>query len=241
MFKRMLLIVAVSFGFLSTVSAADDFKELRAALKVIIPNAEPDAISESDLKGIYEVSFGAEVVYISGDGRYLINGSLIDLKTGENLTEEKRAEGRLRLLDSVDEKDMVIYAPENIKHTITVFTDIDCAYCRRMHNEMAELNDLGIAVRYLFFPRAGLESKSYFKAVSVWCADDRLQAMTDAKNGKTIPKKNCDNPVDEHMELVQQFGITGTPTLVMEDGQVVPGYVPAQRLAASLEAAAELR
>ncbi len=235
MFRRIFLIVAVSFGLLSTVQAADDYDELRAALKMIIPDTEPDAISESGLKGIYEVSFGAEVIYISGDARYLINGSLIDLKTGENLTEGKRAEGRLRLLESVDEKDMVIYAPENIKHTITVFTDIDCGYCRRMHSEMAELNNLGIAVRYLFFPRAGLNSKSYVKAVSVWCSDDPLQAMTDAKNGKAIPEKSCDNPVDEHMVLVRKFGITGTPTLVMEDGQVVPGYIPAQRLAATLE------
>jgi thiol:disulfide interchange protein DsbC len=130
---------------------------------------------------------------------------------------------------------MIIYSPKQVKHRVTVFTDIDCQYCRRLHQEMAELNGMGIEVRYLLFPRAGVGSKSYDKAVTVWCSANRQQALTDSKAGKNLPNKTCDNPVDKHMALVEKLGITGTPTMVLEDGSMIPGYVPAARLLAALE------
>lgn len=238
--KRIYWLAALLLGIVTFAQAADDkHEEIRAALKAVIPAAEPDAIDASAVDGIYEVSYGAEVYYVTADGRYLLTGAMIDLKTRANLTEGKQAQGRLRLLDAVDEKDMIVFAPEadKVEHTITVFTDIDCGYCRKMHAEIDELQDLGIAVRYVFFPRAGLGSKSYKKAISVWCAEDQQQAMTDAKAGNAIENKSCEHPVDQHMELVRKFGLSGTPTTVLASGQVIPGYVPAQRLRSTLDGA----
>jgi thiol:disulfide interchange protein DsbC len=130
---------------------------------------------------------------------------------------------------------MVIYAPEEARHTVTVFTDIDCGFCRRLHAEMDQYHAQGIAIRYLFYPRAGIGSDSYAKAVSVWCADDRKGAMDDAKAGKSVPAKSCENPVEEHYELGQQMRLQGTPALVLADGEVVPGYVPADKLRRALD------
>ena len=232
MYKILLaMLVAVALP----VSAAEDDAAIRGALAKIIPGMTPDSIKPSGVPGLSEVVYGAEVYYVSDDGRYFINGSIVDLKVGKNITEDKRAEGRLAVISAVDEADMIVYSPEKVKHSITVFTDIDCAYCRRMHQEMAQVNAAGIEIRYMFFPRAGKGSKSYSKAVSVWCADDRLKAMDDAKAGKTPPRKSCDNPVDKHMALVERLGITGTPTMIMTDGTVIPGYIPAERLIPALE------
>jgi len=234
----LFLVLGVAVG--GTAVADEGVDKVRAAMGKIIPGKNPDSIKASEMDGLYEVTYGLEVFYVSADGRYLLNGNLIDLEQGKDLTEGKRAVGRLRLVDSVDENKMIVYSPKKVKHTITVFTDIDCPYCRRMHQEMAELNELGIEVRYMFFPRAGLNSKSYKKAVAVWCADDRRQAMTDAKAGKAVPEKQCDNPIDEHMTLVEKLSITGTPTSVLEDGEVIPGYIPAARLITMLESGKEL-
>jgi thiol:disulfide interchange protein DsbC len=131
----------------------------------------------------------------------------------------------------------VIFAPDKPKHTVTVFTDIDCGYCRKLHREIDGYLKAGIRVRYLFFPRAGLGSESFNEAVSVWCAADRQQAMTDAKAGKPIEAKTCENPVIDHMQLGESLQISGTPAIVLESGDLVPGYVPAERLAAMLQAA----
>ena len=132
----------------------------------------------------------------------------------------------------------MVFAPEKeVKHTISVFTDIDCGYCRKLHQEMAEYNKHGIKVRYLAYPRAGVGSEAYEKAVSVWCADDRQKAMTAAKTGGELKQKTCDNPVEAQFMLGQQLGISGTPALMLEDGQIFPGYVPADRLITMLDKA----
>ncbi len=234
------ILLAMLVALTLPVSADEDSVAVRGALAKIIPGMTPDSIKPSEVPGLSEVVYGAEVYYITDDGRYFFNGSIVDLKAGKNITEDKRATGRLSVVSSVDESSMLIYSPEKVKHSITVFTDIDCTYCRRMHREMGELNAAGIEIRYLFFPRAGKGSKSYYKAVSVWCADDRHQAMDEAKAGKNPPRKSCENPVDEHMALVERLGITGTPTMIMVDGTVIPGYVPAARLIPALESGGDL-
>lgn len=235
----MLRIIMLAAAFVvvgqGSVLADEAVDKIRASMQKIVPNLAPDSIDPSELDGFYEVTYGAEVFYVTQDGRYLLNGSLMDLNSGKDLTEGKRAKGRLKLIGEMDESKMLVYSPEKVKHSITVFTDIDCPYCRRMHQEMDELNDYGIEVRYLLFPRAGVNSKSYNKAVTVWCSEDRLQAMTDAKAGKRLEDKKCDNPVDEHMALVEKLGISGTPYTVLENGSLIPGYVPAARLSAVLD------
>jgi len=240
MFRVVMIGLMFALGFSGNVMAATDVDKVRAAVKKIIPGVEPDSIQQSPLEGMYEVIFGLEVFYISADGRYLLNGSLVDIKAEKNLTEDKRAEGRLGLINSVHESKMIIFSPKKVKHRVTVFTDIDCMYCRRMHTEIDELNRRGIEVRYLFFPRAGKDSKSYKKAVSVWCAENRQEALTQAKLGKPVAEKTCDNPIDEHMTLVRKLGLTGTPASVLANGQIMPGYLPVQQYEELLAEAAAL-
>lgn len=230
--KRVLTVFLALVAFVSGAAYADATTDrIRTAMKKLVADVDPDSIAPSQIPGMYEVRYGMEVVYVSEDGKFLISGSLIDIESGKDLTEDKRAQGRKALISSIDESKMIIFSPEKVKHKITVFTDIDCMYCRRMHSEIDELNKLGIEVRYLFFPRAGLNSKSYKKAVSVWCADNRQEALTQAKLGKPVDQKTCDNPIDEHMALVNQLGLTGTPSSVLANGQLIPGYIPADRYA----------
>ena len=209
---------------------------IRAQLKKLMPEETIDSINKTPVSGVYEVVLGAEVIYVSGDGRYMIQGRMIDLKNRKDLTEPRRAASRKEAVNKVGEDKMVIFAPAKYDHTVTVFTDIDCGYCRKLHREIADYGAEGIRVRYVFYPRAGKNSESYKDAVAVWCSDDRKRAMTAAKSGTKLEAKSCTNPVKEHMALGESLGISGTPAIVLENGDMVPGYVPAKRLAALLDA-----
>jgi thiol:disulfide interchange protein DsbC len=138
---------------------------------------------------------------------------------------------RKAALDKIGEQDMIVFKAPNSKYTVSVFTDIDCGYCRKLHSEIDQYLAQGITVRYLFFPRAGKGSESYNKAVAVWCAADKNKALTAAKKGDAFDIKSCDNPVDKHMQLGEDFGMTGTPMIVTAKGNILPGYVPAAQLA----------
>ncbi|HHB91831.1 MAG TPA: DsbC family protein [Thioploca sp.] len=188
-------------------------------------------LSTTPIPGLYEAMIGSEIVYISADGNYLIMGDIRDLKTGKNIADSKFSKLRLKALNSLNVRDMVVFAPENgTKHVVHIFTDVDCPYCAKIHKEVPTLNKAGIEVRYLAFPRAGIGSGTYNDMVSVWCAKDRQQAMTDAKEGKEIEKAECNNPVADQYKLGQSIGINGTPALILSDGELIPGYLPAQRL-----------
>ncbi len=242
--KIILCCFFVLFGTNSALWAAPDSEQSAGAEKIktivqsLLPGATPDSILPAAIPGFYEVMLGAEVVYISSDGRFMLQGDLVDLETRSNLTENRRSEGRLNVISGVDESEMIIFGPEKPRHTITVFTDIDCGYCRRLHQDLPELNRLGVEIRYLFFPRAGVGSEAYRKAVSVWCADDSKQEMTWAKMGQDLPTRECENPIDEHMAIVSKLGLSGTPTLMFEDGTMIPGYLPVERLLAVLDGVA---
>lgn len=211
----------------------EDMDLILVKLQELLPGATPDMVQTSPVKDIYEVSFGTQIVYMSKDGKHLFRGDLIDVENRANLSEEARTVARVTALKTADEGGMFVYSPkEETKATITVFTDIDCPYCRRLHDEMAELNSLGVKVRYMLFPRTGVDSPSYHTAVSVWCADDRNHAMDLAKGGKTVETRTCENPVQEHMALGESVGVTGTPAIMLDGGVLVPGYRPAADLAA---------
>jgi thiol:disulfide interchange protein DsbC len=171
-------------------------------------------------------------MYVSAEGRYLLRGNLIDLDQRQDLTEQTRSRARREALSKVDESEMIVFSPTSKKprHTITVFTDVDCPYCRKLHSEIDEYTNAGIKVRYLMFPRMGKNSPSYYKAVNVWCAKDRNEALTEAKQGKELPKRTCKNPVQSQMELGQLIGVNGTPATVLENGEMVPGYRPAKEM-----------
>lgn len=215
---------------------ADVVKRVEASITGIDSDLKVDSVRTTPVPGLYEVAIGARLVYMTGDGRYLIQGSISDAQNREDLTEPRRNAIRLDVINKVGEDQMVVFGPKDAPYTVTVFTDVDCGFCRRLHSEIGKFNDAGIRIRYLFMPRAGKGSESYKKAVSVWCAKDRQQAMTDAKSGKEVPSQTCKNPVDEHMALADEMGINGTPALILPDGELLPGYVPADRLKAVLSA-----
>lgn len=216
---------------------AEGAARVRNSLRMLIPNLTVDSVSPSPVPGLYEVTFGSHIVYVTGDGKYLVQGEITDLMTRESVT-ERREQGLMQsAIEGLDEKDMIVYGDKDLPHTVTVFTDIDCGYCRKLHRQIGDYNKRGIRVRYLAYPRAGVGSASYREAVSVWCAEDPKTAMTLAKSGKKVPSRECENPVSEHFQLGQDFGIRGTPTMVLDDGELIPGYVPPERLSASLKKA----
>ncbi|WP_289302661.1 DsbC family protein, partial [Methylophaga sp. UBA3996] len=202
----------------------------RKKIEKSLPDVKVTSLKAVDDTGFYEAVINGQILYFSKDGRYVIQGDMVSLDSRINLTEQRRVSLRKDALAKLDEKDMIIFGPQKAKYTITVFTDIDCGYCRKMHAEMEKYNDLGIRVRYLSFPRGGIGSKSYDDAVNVWCAADRQKAMTKAKQGQEIPTKTCANPVKAEFELGQQLGVQGTPSIFLESGQNLPGYLPPEKL-----------
>jgi thiol:disulfide interchange protein DsbC len=179
-----------------------------------------------------------QIVYVSADGKYLVQGSVYDIPGKADMTEVSRTKIRRTALKDVGADKRIRYAPAQAKHTVTVFTDIDCGYCRKMHQQMADYNKLGIAIEYLFFPRAGVGSESFDKAVSVWCAADRNKALTDAKAGSEMDKKECANPIEEEYALGGKIGVNGTPAVIAADGTQLGGYLPPEQLLQRLDALA---
>ena len=222
---------------LNPASAADDAAAAAAIAKSLGISA--DNVRPSPVAGLYEIQHQREFAYVTADGRYLLRGDLVDMKTGEELTENRRRVDRLDVLAKLGSKKLIEFAPPPpmaAKYTVTVFTDIDCGYCRKLHSEIAQYNAKGIAIRYAFYPRSGPDTDSWHSAEAVWCAADQRKALTDAKAGSQIKLKGkaCENPVAEEYQLAQDMGIRGTPMMVLPNGDIYPGYVPATQLAAKL-------
>ena len=228
------VVVVVFISLLSLMVHADEAR-IRKSLAQLPTPLTPDSISPTPLEGLFEVIVGSNIFYISGDGKYIIQGSILDVFSRTDLTELKMAKIRAKLMTGIDEADTVVFAPEQVKHKIYIFTDLDCGYCRKLHSEIDQFMALGIKVQYLLFPRAGVGSPSYDKSVTVWCSEDKESALTQAKQGISLDKKTCDNPVIEHLKLGSALGLSGTPMLVTEKGTIFPGYMPANRLFNELE------
>ena len=231
------LVLSLFVSGVAAEPAKDDaeLKAVRADLTKRFPGVPAEAISLTPIDGLVQITNGVEVFYLSTDGRYLVQGAIIDVAGKRNLTEEVQTELRADYMAKLPKSEMIVFSPENPKYTVTVFTDIDCGYCRKLHQEIDDYMKQGIAVRYMFFPRAGVGSPSYQKAVNVWCADDRKDAMTKAKNGVALPNKQCDNPVAGQLKMGAEMGVAGTPVIFTDKGDKIPGYVPAQRLAIMLQ------
>jgi thiol:disulfide interchange protein DsbC len=208
----------------------------RAELVKKIPGTKPDDFRQSPIPGLWELARGSDVVYVTADGKYALAGDLYEIATDTNISERRRRDVRLELIKSVPESQMVVFSPKDPKYTITVFTDIDCGYCRKLHSEIAKYNELGIRIRYLFYPRSGPNTESWDKAVAVWCAPNRNDALTRAKRGESIKMAKCGaTPVDHDYELGQEIGLRGTPAIVLANGDMLPGYVPPAMLAKRLQ------
>ncbi|MDH5469590.1 MAG: thioredoxin fold domain-containing protein [Gammaproteobacteria bacterium] len=236
--KKPLAVLSLLSGLLVTgylVAGQSVEAVIKQSLSRAIPAEAIDHIVPSPLDGISEVLVGMNVFYVSNDGKYVFEGKLIDMTTRTNLTETVLGKVRKQAISAIDEKTMIVFPAKNERHVITVFTDIDCGYCRKLHNEIGAYNAKGITVRYLSFPRSGPDTPSYDKAVSVWCADDRNMAMTSAKSGAILPAKDCANPIKDHLNIGVEMGVTGTPAIVMESGVLLPGYLPARKLADELD------
>jgi len=234
MLKPLLLALPLLFA---TVAGAAEVDKLKEQLAKSLPGVTIENLQKIDSLGLYEGVINGEVLYFSADGQYALQGELVALATRTNLTEQRRVSLRQAILKGLDEKDMIIFEPEKTEHTLTVFTDIDCVYCRKMHSEIEQYKELGIRIRYMSYPRGGIGSKSYDDAVTVWCDDDRQAAMTRAKSGEELEAKTCENPVEAEFNIGRQLGVSGTPALFMESGQMLPGYVPPERLKAILDEA----
>ena len=217
-----------------SVHAEDDTEKLKASLQKRLTEISISDLKPTPVKGIYEMVFGTRVAYVSADGRYMLTGDLIDLENRRNLTEQRRGGAILKSIDALGEANMIVIGPAKPKRTLTVFTDVDCPYCSRLHLEVPKLTAAGVKVRYLLYPRAGKDTETYKRAVAVWCASDRVKAVGVAKSGAKIEMKTCANPVEEHLRLGREVGVEGTPTIVMDDGRVLPGYAPAAELLTAL-------
>jgi len=230
MLKRMLFSLALAASATVHADAASEAK-VREAVKSLVPSAQIDSIMVSKLPGFHEVVLSGQVLYISSDGKYLVQGMVYDVAMKRDLTEEKKSTMRKAALAGVPKNRMITFAAKDEKHRVTVFTDIDCGYCRKLHQQIAEYNNLGITIDYLFFPRSGPNTPSFEKAITVWCSADKNKAFTEAKNGVEQEKKTCDNPISDDFALGQKVGVSGTPMIVAVDGSQIGGYVaPAQML-----------
>jgi len=215
--------------------AQDDYSVVEERIRALAPNAESIAIAETPIEGILMVQVGGDIVYATADGKYLFQGRVVNLDTREDLTETAKTRIRRDLLAGIDTSKQITFAPENPDYDLTVFTDIDCGYCRKLHSQVQAYNDNGIAIHYMAFPRAGIGSHSYEKAVSVWCSDDQQTALTQAKQGAEPDPEQCDNPVAEQYQLGIALGVTGTPAMLTSDGTLIPGYMAPEKLRARLD------
>jgi thiol:disulfide interchange protein DsbC len=226
--KIITFISATSILLASTAafSATQNDVDVAVKQKLLTIGLTANAIKDTPMKGLKEVTTDRGIFYISDDGKYFIAGRLFDLNNDmANLTDlamnEFRVDGVASFKDS-----MIVYPAKNEKYKITVFTDTTCGYCRKLHAQMSEYNDLGITVQYLAFPRGGINSKSFYDIQSVWCAADQRKAMTDAKSGDAVASTSCSAPIEAQYNLGQASGVNGTPAIVLADGSMIPGYKP---------------
>lgn len=231
----LLILVGLMPAF---AQAASPEQRLREQLSQRLPEMPIERIRETEREGLYEVKTGGNLLYVTADGGYVFTGQMLRLEEEGlvNLSERARSKQRREAISALDKDELIRFAPEEgkVKADLYVFTDTTCGYCRKLHRHMDALNELGIRVNYLAYPRGGPGSRGGRKLEAVWCSQDRHSAMTRAKQGETVSATSCDSPVKSHFRLGQSFGVTGTPALVTESGQMIRGYQPPQALARKL-------
>lgn len=231
-------ILAIYLVASTAAVAADDaaLEAVRARMDQMFDSIAPENVTRSPVDGWFTVHKGPIVAYVSEDGRYLLQGDLIDLESQTNLSEATRTETRRELVSSFGQEEFIMFSPAEVKYSVTVFTDIDCTYCRKLHGEIDEYLAAGIQIRYLLYPRNGPSSRSWITSEDVWCARDQNSALTAAKLDRSFDTNKCDSSaITRHYTLGQDIGLTGTPAIVFEDGSLVSGYLPAASLASRLE------
>ena len=237
------LALVMAFSTSIALAGAPASKEvsdkLKAALDSPAMGLKVGTVETSEIPGMYEVQFdNGPRVYATADGQYFILGDLFQVNAGQfvNLAEKRRDNERLASMQALDETDMIVFAPEGeTLAEITVFTDVTCFYCQKLHKEVPELNKRGVKVRYLAFPRGGVDSPGYRQLVGAWCADNPQETLTALKNKQAVPVTSCEpNPIAEQYQLGQAMGVRGTPAMITGTGQMIPGYQSADQLMVTL-------
>jgi thiol:disulfide interchange protein DsbC len=219
--------------------ADSDLEQVRQKVTAMFDTIEAKDVTISPVDGWYTIQKGFIVAYISINGRYLLQGDLIDLEQNVNMSEVARNQSRRELMASVKNEDVILFSPAEKKYSVSVFTDVDCTYCRRLHSQIDEYLAHGIEVRYLMYPRNGPTSHAWTTAEHVWCASDRNSALTAAKNDQKFAFSNCDaSIVQSQYQMGQDVGLSGTPAIVLDDGTLISGYLPPDQLKARLDLAA---
>lgn len=236
---RLIALFMLSLSYQSVARADDSSIEASVSAKIqaAIPQLPITSVTASQLDGFYEVELAnGERLFANASANHFIAGDLFQITDRGlvNLSEGKRDKNRADKIAAVKDEDKIIFSPEMTKARVTVFTDIDCGYCRKLHSQMAGYLEHGIEIQYLAYPRAGIGSNSYNKIVSAWCAKDKQDALTRLKNGEVIAKASCENPVADQFRLGTELGVTGTPALVLESGRIYPGYIEPDQLAGML-------
>jgi thiol:disulfide interchange protein DsbC len=210
--------------------------DVRARVVSKLQGASPDDVAMSPIPGLYEVTMGGLIAYVSADGKYLLSGNVYDLDSQVNLTATRRNAARAKALAAASESNMIVFGPANAKMTVTVFTDIDCGYCRKFHSQIADVNKAGVRVRYMMYPRTGPDTESWTKAEQVWCAADRREALTRAKRGEAIKGKACgDAAIKSQYELGSDLGVEGTPAVFTQNGDYIGGFLTAPELVQAIQ------
>jgi thiol:disulfide interchange protein DsbC len=211
--------------------------DVRARVVAKLPGAKPDDVALSPISGLYEVTMGGLIVYVSSDGRHLLSGNVYDLDTQVNLTAARRSAARAKALAAVKDDQMIVFGPAGSRMTVTVFTDIDCGYCRRFHNQIAEMNKAGVRVRYMMFPRTGPGTESWRKAESVWCAKDRRDALTRAKKGDEMKTRSCADAesIKTQWAFGEDLGVEGTPAIFTQTGDYIGGFLTPDQLVQAIQ------
>ena len=210
--------------------------DVKARVVSQLKDVSPSDVSSSPVPGLYEVTMGGLIAYVSADGKYLVSGNIYDLETEVNLTAMRRNSARAKALAGLRDDQMIIFSPENPKMTITVFTDVDCGYCRKFHSHIADLNKAGVRVRYMMYPRTGPETESWRKAEAVWCSTDRKEALTRAKKGDAVKAKSCgDAAITAQYELGGDLGVEGTPAVFTQWGDYIGGYLTPEQVVQAVQ------
>jgi thiol:disulfide interchange protein DsbC len=231
----------ISFVFiLFSLFIASDEEIIRNSLEKILPaGSEIESIQESFIPGLYSVYYGdLEPIYVTKDGNFFIYGDIykINIDSISNITDLEISKRRSIILSNLTSSELISFKSKNEKYSVTVFTDVDCGYCRKLHNQIEEYNKLGITINYAAFPRSGLGTDSFTKMVSAWCSENTKLSLTKLKNNKEVDANFCDNqPVSKHYAIGKKLGVTGTPAIFSTDGSLIPGYFSPEDLLTKLK------
>ena len=221
--KNILLFITIML-LVSCAKRDEVDLDIRKTVSNAYPDVAIDAIKKID-DNFHEIIINKQIYYATNDGKYLIVGNVINLNTKESITENTKMNQRLSIIDSMDMKNFMIFKPKKTDHILTIFTDTSCPYCQKLHNEIPDLLENNIEIRYVLFSRNGNDVDAYKQLVSAWCSDDKVDALEDLFAGDILDDiSNCENPIARNFDYAGSLSVEGTPTIFLEDGRIIPGY-----------------